>query len=115
MEKSATKGERNNMGILTSLFLLLLIGATTPSNGQGGADFNFLKDGLVLREQSIINAFENGLHLQRKLITEVEICNAVQGYVSTRQEITLTLSPDLCNYIGSAIDLSPKFNFVLKN
>ncbi len=59
------------MGILIYLLSLLLICATAPSNGQGVSSFNFLKDALALGEQNMMNGDERGLHLQRKLITEV--------------------------------------------
>ncbi len=67
------------MGILICLLSLLLICATAPSNGQGGLFLNFLKDALALREQNTMNGDERGLYPQRKLITEVEICNAIGG------------------------------------
>ncbi len=67
------------MGILICLLPFLLIGAASPSNGQDGSPFRFLEDSIASREQNMMSGYERGLHPERKMISEAEICNAIGG------------------------------------
>ncbi len=82
------------MGILICLLPLLLVCAPAPSNGNIG--FSFLDDAVAFREQNMMDGGERGLHLQRELITEEQICTEIGGVVDYTRSVCCLQSCGTC-------------------